>query len=179
MARFEVVTKYLNSKINLIPTCKTEQSAGYNFYVANNIVIPSWENLQTNYLNNWENGEPFTLDEIKKIMKKYGVRPSLVSSGVKCYLDEGTYLELSVRSSTPLNAGLVLANGVGIIDADYADNPDNEGEIFFQLINLTPFDIILRAGDCIGQGIIKPYLHAENGRILAEQRKGGFGSTNV
>ena len=31
-----------------------------------------------------------------------------------------------------------MANGVGIIDADYYNNPDNEGEIFFQLINLSP-----------------------------------------
>ena len=45
-----------------------------------------------------------------------------------------------------------------IIDADYYNNPDNEGHIYFQIINLAPFDIVLRKGDAIGQGILKPYL---------------------
>jgi dUTP pyrophosphatase len=36
-----------------------------------------------------------------------------------------------VRSSSPLKYWIMLANGVGIIDADYYNNPDNEGEIFF------------------------------------------------
>ena len=63
---------------------------------------------------------------------------------MKCKLDPGTFLQLSVRSSSPLKYWLILANGVGIIDADYADNPDNEGHIYFQLINLSPFDIQLK-----------------------------------
>ena len=50
---------------------------------------------------------------------------------------------LIVRSSTGFKYNIRLCNQVGIIDADYANNPDNEGEIFFQLINLSPFDIYL------------------------------------
>ena len=46
------------------------------------------------------------------------------------------YLQLQVRSSLPLKHWLILANGVGIIDRDYYNNPDNEGHIYFQLINL-------------------------------------------
>jgi dUTP pyrophosphatase len=46
-------------------------------------------------------------------------------------LASNKYLELSVRSSCPLKNWLILANGVGIIDADYYNNPQNEGEIFF------------------------------------------------
>jgi dUTP pyrophosphatase len=60
---------------------------------------------------------------------------------LKCALDPNTYLELSVRSSTPLKYWLFMANSVGIIDADYYNNIDNEGEIFFQLINLSPYPI--------------------------------------
>jgi dUTP pyrophosphatase len=97
---------------------------------------------------------------------------------MKCKLDSGTYLELSVRSSSPLKYWLVLANGVGIIDADYYNNPDNEGEIFFQLINLSPFDIKLQKGETIGQGIIKPYLITEDDAAAGE-RTGGFGSTGA
>jgi dUTP pyrophosphatase len=91
-------------------------------------------------------------------------------------LDPNTYLELSVRSSTPLKYWLFMANSVGIIDADYYNNIDNEGEIFFQLINLSPYPIKLCKGDIIGQGIIKPYLTTEEDQATGV-RTGGFGST--
>lgn len=65
-----------------------------------------------------------------------------------------------------------------IIDADYYNNKDNEGEIFFQLINLSPFPIILHKGDIIGQGIIKSYEKIDEDNSINE-RKGGFGSTSV
>ena len=64
-----------------------------------------------------------------------------------------------------------------IIDADYYNNPDNEGEIFLQLINLSPCDILLQKGDVIGQAIIKPYLTTEDD-IASGDRIGGFGSTS-
>ena len=63
-----------------------------------------------------------------------------------------------------------------IIDADYYNNPDNEGEIFFQLINLSPYNIILKKGEKIGQGIIKQYLTTEDDTATGD-RFGGFGST--
>ena len=101
----------------------------------------------------------------------------MVSTGVKCQLDPGTYLELSVRSSTPLKYWLVLANGVGIIDKDYYNNPSNEGEIFLQIMNLSPFNVLIKKGEAIGQGIIKPYLITEDDNASGE-RIGGFGSTS-
>jgi len=82
-----------------------------------------------------------------------------------------------VRSSCPLKSWLILANGVGIIDSDYYNNPDNEGHIFLQLINLSPTNIILHKGDKIGQGIILPYFLAE-GDAATAARAGGFGSTS-
>jgi dUTP pyrophosphatase len=44
----------------------------------------------------------------------------------------------------------MMANGVGIIDADYYNNPDNEGEIFLQIYNLSPFNIQIKKGEAIG-----------------------------
>lgn len=64
-----------------------------------------------------------------------------------------------------------------IIDSDYADNPDNEGHIYFQIINLSPFDIQLKKGDIIGQGIIKKYLTTDDD-TASGKRVGGFGSTS-
>lgn len=112
-------------------------------------------------------------------MKEYKAKPTLVPTGIKCELDLDTYLELSVRSSCPLKYGLFLANGVGIIDSDYYNNPSNEGEIFFQMINLTPFPIRLQKGDIIGQGIIKQYFQTFDEVGPSTLRMGGFGSTTL
>ena len=54
---------------------------------------------------------------------------------------------LTIKSCLSGNTELILGNAVGIIDADYYNNPDNEGEIFFQMINLSPYDIQLHKGD--------------------------------
>ena len=83
------------------------------------------------------------------------------------------YLEISVRSSCPLKYWLILANGVGIIDSDYYNNPDNEGEIFFQIINLSPFPVYLQKGD----SIIHKYITTEDDAAVGK-RIGGTGSTD-
>jgi dUTP pyrophosphatase len=76
-------------------------------------------------------GQYYNLEQMANFTKTTGARPTLVSTGLKCKLDPGTYLELSVRSSTPLKYWITLANGVGIIDKYYYNNISNEGEIFF------------------------------------------------
>ena len=172
---FEPVSKYANAGLPL-PVRKTEMSAGYDFVVAEDRVLFPYENYRQLLKNNCEK-TILTLDEAAQLTKEYKARPALVSTGMKCHLPKGYYLELSVRSSTPLKHWIILANGVGIIDADYYNNPDNEGEIFFQLINLCPFPISLRKGDIIGQGIIKPYLTTDYD-VTTAARTGGFGSTN-
>ena len=121
---------------------------------------------------------PLTLEEMAALTKSTLAKPTLVPTGVKCQLDSDCYLELSVRSSTPLKYWLMLANGVGIIDADYYNNPDNEGHIYFQVINLSPVDIQLKRGDIIGQGIIHRYEIAD-GDAANGIRNGGFGSTSA
>ena len=100
-----------------------------------------------------------------------------VMTGVKCELSPYMVLILANRSSNPSKKSLFLANGVGIVDADYYNNSDNEGEIFFQIINLSPFPIIIQKGEIIGQGIIKEYKLTEDD-CATGSREGGFGSTN-
>ena len=120
----------------------------------------------------------FTLEEMAAFTKNNSIKPTLVPTGVKCQLEPDCYLELSVRSSTPLKYWLILANSVGIIDADYYNNSDNEGHIYFQIINLSPFNIQLKKGDIIGQGIIHKYEIAD-GDEANGIRNGGFGSTSA
>lgn len=179
--KFEVVSKYADADLNL-PVRKTRASAGYDFQVAEDTIIPSYLGLMMEMEervvdSTYCDHEFFTLSEIADFAKQTHCKPTLVPTGIKCEMPDAMYLELSVRSSCPLKHWLILANGVGIIDADYYNNPDNEGEIFFQIINLSPFDIILRKGDTIGQGIIKKYFITDDDTAQGE-RTGGFGSTN-
>jgi dUTP pyrophosphatase len=65
------------------------------------------------------------------LTKAAKAKPTLIPTGIKCHLDADQFLQLSIRSSSPLKYWITLANGVGIIDADYYNNPDNEGHIYF------------------------------------------------
>lgn len=194
MPKFEVVSKYKNSDIDLIPKRGTDWSAGYDFVAAEDIVIPPYSDLisklwRTNLEipRNFEgicyrDSKIYTLDEMAAFTKETKCKPTLIPTGIKCKLAANSYLMLVSRSSSPLKYWLVQANAPGIIDADYYNNPDNEGHIFFQVINFSPFPIWIHKGDKICQGIIQTY-HKTDDEILntleqTKSRKGGFGSTD-
>lgn len=174
---FEKVSRLADEEI-VMPVRKTGASAGYDLAAADDYIIPSlWQMCEeAKGLWNVSDDEFVTMDLMSQFTKKTGFKPVLVSTGVKCKLDPDKYLQLSVRSSLPLKHWLVLANGVGIIDADYYDNKDNEGEIFLQIYNLSPFNIQIKKGEAIGQGVILPYYTTEDDNASGE-RTGGFGST--
>jgi dUTP pyrophosphatase len=183
---FDKVSRFYHIDLD-IPQRATSDSAGYDFQVAEDIVVPPFDFHRSKIQEQvFESGfhddyfgfvKPFTLAEMADVTKNLKARPTLVSTGMKCHLDKGQYLELTVRSSTPLKHWLIMANGIGIVDADYYNNSSNEGHIMFPLINLSPFAIQLKRGDKIGQGIIKTYLTIDNDSAGGE-RNGGFGSTN-
>lgn len=186
MAKFEKVSRFADVDLPT-PSRATAQSAGYDLIVAEDIVIPPMDFLTSKIQNHcFENKrhedyygfvKPMELAEIADLTKELKARPTLVSTGMKCQLESNQYLKLTMRSSAPLKYWLIMANSQGIIDVDYWNNSDNEGEIFFQLINFSPFAIQLKQGDCIGQGIICTYETVESDSATGE-RTGGFGSTN-
>jgi len=180
MAKFEIVSKYIdengNSTVKL-PERATACSAGYDLYVAEDTIIPTYKDYIEVLEDYTAKKIPYTYEDMKRVTTMTGIKPVLVPTGVKCKLDTDQYLEISLRSSTPLNTWIVLANSIGIIDSDYYNNPDNEGHIFLQVINFSPVEIILRAGTKIGQGIIKRYETTEDDTATGE-RSGGFGSTS-
>jgi deoxyuridine 5'-triphosphate nucleotidohydrolase len=61
------------------------------------------------------------------------------------------FLLLSIRSSTSWKKGLLLANGIGIIDPFYSGNKD---EIKIQLFNITDKPVEVKKGEALAQGII-------------------------
>lgn len=178
MAYFEKVSKYADADIAM-PIRKTSDSAGYDMVAVEDYIIPSLWQMIPNALEDWPvpEDEYVTMEQMAAFTKASGFKPTLVSTGMKCFLEHDKYLMLSVRSSSPLKYWLCMANGVGIIDADYYDNPDNEGEIFFQIYNLSPFNIQIKKGEAIGQGIIMPYVTTADD-VACGDRVGGFGSTD-
>lgn len=106
----------------------------------------------------------------------FGKGVTYVKTGVKVKLSEDEFLMLCNRSSNPGKKELILINGVGIIDSDYYENPDNDGEIAFAFQSLNDSGSFITKGEKIGQGIIMKYIKTEDDNADGV-RAGGFGST--
>lgn len=130
------------------------------------------------YFDRFQGDFTLDLDQMKALVKAAGTKLTLVPTGVKCKLEDDQVLHLYIRSSCPLNHYLFLGNGTGVIDSDYYNNEDNEGHIFFQIINLSPFNIVVKKGDIIGQGEITRFCKTDDDEADGV-RTGGFGSTNA
>ena len=146
---FEVAKGFENEGINL-PIRKTKYSAGYDIEAAEDCVIPTFSR---------------------------GQKPTLVKTGIKAYMENDEMLLLYNRSSNPGKKGLVLANGVGVVDKDYYGNLDNDGHFMFSFFNIGEQDVEIKKGEAIGQAIFKKFLIADNDEAEGI-REGGFGSTN-
>lgn len=151
MTKFELVRKYAGQN-ELLPKRETQFSAGYDLKAAEDVTIPGL------------NGD-------------VRLKPVLVPTGVKAQLEKDQVLILANRSSNALKRNLIVPNGVGVIDADYYNNPNNEGEIMGLFINLNTEDYKIYKGDRIMQGIITSYAVTEDDEAKGK-RNGGFGSTD-
>lgn len=100
----------------------------------------------------------------------------VIWTGIKAYMPEDEVLLAFNRSSNAKKKGLILANGVGVIDSDYYNNSDNEGEIGFCFLNRTNETVVLEKGEKLGQCMFTKFYVADND-ITGGKRTGGFGST--
>lgn len=146
---FEVAKGWGDKNINL-PVRKTAKSAGYDVEAAEDVIVPVFEN---------------------------GCKPTLIHTGLKAYCQDDEWYMLANRSSNPGKKKLVLANGLGIIDADYYCNPDNDGEFMFAYYNIGTEPLEIKKGDIIGQVVFQKFLIVDNDNASGE-RTGGFGSTS-
>ena len=96
---------------------------------------------------------------------------SLVPTGLKAFFPADEVLLIYLRSSLAVKYNLFLANGVGVIDADY------RGHIILPVISFGGgFEI--KRGMRIAQGIFQKYLPVDGDEIgVGEIRRGRFGST--
>lgn len=145
---FEIAKGYEDKDIHM-PVRKTKNSAGYDVEAASDIVI-----------------EPY----------KHGMKPTLIPTGLKAYCQDDEYYILVNRSSGP-KKGFVMANSIGIIDADYYGNESNDGHFYFQYWNFGDKPLEIKKGDVIGQVIFQKYLTVDDDNATG-MRTGGFGSTN-
>lgn len=132
---------------NQLPIRKTLHSAGYDFVAPCNILVPA-----------------------------HGHSEAIVT-GVKAYMQEDEVLNLYIRSSLAYKHGLILVNCVGVIDSDFYNNEENEGNIGFKLYNTSDVPVLITKGERVMQGVFVKYLVADNCNS-DDIRKGGIGSTN-
>jgi len=101
----------------------------------------------------------------------------LIPGNVIVHIPAGYMLVLALRSSTPMRKGLLIPNGVGIIDQDYGGEGD---ELKIQVLNFREEAVLVKRGERIAQGIFVPIAHA-TWREVDEmgQGRGGFGSTGM
>lgn len=97
-----------------------------------------------------------------------------IPTGIALECPEG--YEFQVRGRSGLSSsGLITANGVGTIDADY------RGEIGMLLFNATEEPVVIRTGDRVGQLILSevPRVLWVECEELSETNRGtgGYGST--
>ena len=110
--------------------------------------------------------------------KDYKIEPNEIVkiwTDVKAYMQSDEFLMLDVRSS--MGGKFMLANTIGIIDSDYYENSDNDGNIGIFLKNISEKTQYISKNDKIAQGIFMEYLKIDNDKTIAK-RKGGFGSTD-
>ena len=99
-----------------------------------------------------------------------------IQTDIKAYMGEDEVLKIYPRSSIGFKKKLMLVNTTGIIDSDYYENPDNDGNIGFAFYNMSDVDVLIKAGERVLQGIFTKYLITEDDNA-DEVRTGGTGST--
>lgn len=129
-----------------LPTRKTKGSAGYDFYLPCDVHL-----------------EP------------YGDSP-IILTGVKAYMPEDEVLLLFIRSSVGILKNVTLSNSVAVIDTDFVDNPENEGNIGLRLHNNSALSVDFKKGERIMQGVFVKFGTVVND-VTTGERKGGTGST--
>lgn len=101
----------------------------------------------------------------------------MIWTDVKAHMYYDNALFIIPRSSMGKHP-IMISNTVGLIDSDYYNNPDNDGNIGFRLLNLgtTPYEV--KVGDRIGQGVFIKYGTTKDDTTTIK-REGGFGSSGI
>lgn len=194
MRKFEVCKGFEKAGVNL-PVRSTALSAGYDVEAVADMVIPS---IWKAFINSIKIVQEETVaklglsrDAVFYEESDYIVKPAhlafkdgvpeiskgtLVPTGIKAFCKPLEYVSLVSRSSNFNKKGLVLANSYGVGDADYPNNPENDGHLMFNFINFGFEDVLIEKGERIGQILFMEHNVTDDDRADGI-RIGGFGST--
>ncbi len=176
-AMAETGVAFFQSRNKPIPQYETEYSAGLDIRadleVGDEVNFHNHANVKAKKTVRGEEGQP------GKLYIEPGDRV-LVPTGLHADIPEGFYLAIHSRSGTSWKQGLILTNGVAVIDADYVD------EIFVSLTNISGSRVVIEDGDRIAQFVLNRVERLPGGinkRNTKPEKKtsraGGFGSTGV
>lgn len=147
MNNLNVKIKRLNPKA-ILPTYQTEHSAGMDLYACLD--------------------EPVILKPLERV---------IVPTGLSIELPLGYESRIHSRSGLTYRDGICMANGTGIIDADY------RGEYGILLHNISDKEFKIEHGARIAQLVVSKYEHVvwQEVEQLSETERGagGFGSTGI
>ena len=104
----------------------------------------------------------------------------VVPTGFKVHMNGDEVFNLFVRSGTGFKYNVRLSNQIGIIDADYYDNVNNEGHMFVSFTNHGDKEWVNKVSEDskIVQGLFMRYYKTVDDNNLNKVREGGFGSTS-
>ncbi len=140
----------------VLPVRSTQTSAWYDFFASEDVVIPSL---------------------FKALQKWEFIKPTFIPTHIKAFIPENMFLQLANRSGNPLKVGILMANWVWIVDADYYNNPDNEWHIQWIFWNMTAEDVVIKKGQKVFQWVFVEYKTVENEEENFSERNWWFGST--
>jgi dUTP pyrophosphatase len=102
---------------------------------------------------------------------------ALVPGNLIVQTPPGYMLLLTMRSSTARRKGLLMPNGVGVVDQDYCGEGD---ELLISVYNFRDEPVTVMRGERIAQGIFVPIARvAWSETEQLGQGRGGFGSTGA
>lgn len=95
-------------------------------------------------------------------------------TGIKAYFNHDEVLLIVVRSSMGFKYNIRLVNQIGVIDADYYNNKNNEGHIYVKIQNEGTETVFFKAGEAIVQGIFLKYLITKSDTDLGLERESDY-----
>jgi dUTP pyrophosphatase len=97
-----------------------------------------------------------------------------IPTGLKSRFQPDEMLLLIVRSGTGFKYNIRLCNQVGVIDADYYNNPDNEGHLWIKIQNEDAVEHNFKKGDALVQGIFVKYLTTDSDQDRNQERRSSY-----
>lgn len=101
----------------------------------------------------------------------------VIPSNIKMLVEDNEFILVVPRSSLYRKHKLTMVNSVGIIDADYFGNKDNDGNVGMVFKNDSNVVQVVGKNEAIAQAIILEYKTTDDDEADGE-RVGGYGSTD-